>query len=159
MRRRLILSIMLLALSGCGGRWIVAGRAASSVPNLNAVQVTPAALRLAAETFDSSPYRTVLLNHDINVPVGRLLDVRYRADGLYVVIEVSHLYPRVWQLIREGVLTGLSCGFYPIEVESDYYFEELDESGVQVLKGVLVEVSITSMPADPKARILRWQVE
>lgn len=157
-RRLAIAAVLAVALAGCGGRWIVEGCVGSTAVTLNEHQIADEALQNLAGAFDTSPCRTVLLNHDENRPIGWLRGLRYKGEHLYVTIEVSRLCPDVWRLVRAGLLTGLSLNLYVIDAEPAY-FEELDADGWRVLSVRLIEISICSLPADPQARIERWYVE
>lgn len=61
----------------------------------------------------------VVWNHDLSgLPIGRCDDFSIGADGIVGRIKLSDVYPfarDVYNLVREGILRGISIGFIPLE--------------------------------------------
>jgi HK97 family phage prohead protease len=85
----------------------------------------------------------ILFNHDHSSPVGKMIDVEARDEGLYVKGRISNskdpMISRVRDLVKEGILNSFSVG---IMVDDEDY-----KDGVNHVKSAeLHEVSIVSVP-------------
>jgi hypothetical protein len=134
--------------------WIVYGIASTPHVNRNGVVFTEEAIEYGADHLGG--YRTVCFNHDPEQPVGYLMTWNERAGTLYVVIRISKTRPDIWALIKDGSLTGLSISAYPLEQEP---LTSVWGTGSRVTKLILSEVSIVALPANPLARITKWEVK
>jgi HK97 family phage prohead protease len=90
----------------------------------------------------------LLFNHDMNYPVGRVIEVTPKEDGLYVKAAVSGVeHDRVSyirELVKDGTLCTFSVRFADETVETD------PETGGKLIKDwELQELSIVSIPAQP----------
>lgn len=86
----------------------------------------------------------VLFNHDHSQPVGKMISVEARDEGLYVKGRISQsqdkAVARVRDLVSEGILNSLSVGIMVGD-------EEKSVDGSNILKNVeLHEVSIVAVP-------------
>jgi HK97 family phage prohead protease len=113
-------------------------------------------LRLVTAGIELGPYRqnpVVLFGHDPSRPVGRCSSIRATGAELIARIEfapagASELADQTCSLCKAGVLSALSIGFNPVEVEPR-------RNGVQTItRSELLEVSIVAVPALPSAMIL-----
>lgn len=158
--RAAVFAIALLLASCCAPEpvetaWIVEGCVSSSHWDYNGGQIAAEVLRSIVEA--DSDYRTVLFNHDSDRPVGRILSLSYADGKLHTRVKISKTAPKVWRLIQEGVLTGISIGIHVWEMDFDYL--EGEDKEVKVARVAdLIELSIVSLPANPDARISRWYV-
>jgi HK97 family phage prohead protease len=157
MRKLLLAAVLFAALAGCGTkRWIVEGVAATTGPDRNRSQFAAEVLRWAA--LSPEDYPTVFYNHDYSQIIGKLLKVEFRDDMLFVEIEISKHRPDLWELIRSGCLSGISIS--GIVLDAEYiYFDAFEADGRLIRRMLLVEISIVAVPAQPRARILRWREE
>lgn len=85
----------------------------------------------------------MLFNHDHSTPIGRMIDVEAKDDGLYVKGRISNssdpTISRVRDLVKEGILNSFSVG---IMVDGEDF-----KDGVNHVKSAeLHEVSIVSVP-------------
>lgn len=90
----------------------------------------------------------LLFNHDMNYPVGRVLEVTPKEDGLYVKAAVSGVdhdkVSYIRELVKDGTLCTFSVRFADETVETD------PETGGKLIKDwELQELSVVSIPAQP----------
>jgi HK97 family phage prohead protease len=138
------------------GRWIVEGYAATSDFDLQEDIITDEAIRASAK--DLIENSTVLHNHNADEAIGRVLASRARKDGLFLKILISKTAPEIWQQITEGVLNKFSVRGRVLEARKQWV-PELKRHARLILKMRLLEVSLVAVPANPKARAIRWYIE
>ncbi len=95
----------------------------------------------------------MLWHHDPAEPIGRWLEIREDARGLFVrgrlLTEIARAREAV-ALMKAGVLDGLSIGFRTVAGRRD------QKSGIRRLTAIdLWEISIVTFPAQPDARVVR----
>ncbi|MBI2069445.1 MAG: HK97 family phage prohead protease [Elusimicrobia bacterium] len=135
------------------GEFHVVGYAATTDFDLQGDVITEEALKdSAADLLKNS---TVLLNHDLKQPIGRVTKVQFDKRGLLIDALVSKTEPEIIQKIKEGILNKFSIRGQVLERERKF-MPELDRV-VNVIKRMsLVEVSLVSVPANPEARAIGW---
>ncbi|MHC5056923.1 MAG: HK97 family phage prohead protease [Planctomycetota bacterium] len=138
------------------GRWVVEGYAATSDFDLQEDIITDEAIRASAK--DLIENSTVLHNHNADEAIGRVLASRARKDGLFLKILISKTAPEIWQQITEGVLNKFSVRGKVLEARKQWV-AELKRYARLILKMRLLEVSLVAVPANPKARAIRWYIE
>ena len=138
------------------GLWIVEGYAATTDFDLQDDVISEEAIKASAR--DLLENSTVLHNHNTDEAIGRVLASRARKDGLFLKIMVSKTAPEIWQQIREGVLNKFSVRGKVLEARKQWLAEEKRYARV-IMKMRLLEVSLVAVPANPKARAIRWYVE
>jgi HK97 family phage prohead protease len=93
----------------------------------------------------------MLYQHDPTEPIGRWTDIRETAKGLKVTGQLTTTIARgrdVLQLMRDGVLDGLSIGFRTVNSRTDR------KSGIRRLMEIdLWEISVVTFPMQPEARV------
>ncbi len=152
---RWLLALVLLA--GCAQPvWIIEGWAASSRPTYNGHRIDATAL--CAGVLCWRDYSTVLFNHDSDRPIGKILDLQFKDEKVWVKIAISQDETLLWRKIQDGILTGLSISVYPLEWEHTW-LDELDTDGKLLTVIVIIEISVVSIPANPDCRILEWYYE
>ncbi len=139
-----------------GGRWIVEGYAATSDFDMQEDIITEDAIRTSAR--DLLENSTVLHNHNPDEAIGRVLTSEARSAGLFLKILISKTAGEIWQQVREGVLNKFSVRGKILEARKEWV-ERLKKFARLILKMRLVEVSLVAVPANPKARAIRWYVE
>jgi HK97 family phage prohead protease len=91
----------------------------------------------------------ILFQHDFKQPIGVLLNGEVNHYGFYIEACLDLNMPlekEVFQMIKEGIVTGISVG---LEVIKSKYL-----SGILVItKANLVEISLTSNPVNELCRI------
>ena len=138
------------------GRWVVEGYAATSDFDLQDDIISEEAIRASAK--DLLENSTVLHNHKPDEAIGRVLASQARKAGLFLKILVSKTAPGIWQQITEGVLNKFSVRGKVLEARKRW-IPKLGKHARVILKMRLVEVSLVAVPANPKARAVRWYVE
>ncbi len=103
--------------------------------------------------FDNTQIETcdiqLLLYHDFHKQIGKITLIQEDERGLYIECKLNlgtHYGKMAYDLVKGGVIDGLSIGFDIIKYKKEgalRYIEELR----------LVEISIVSLPSNPKAKI------
>jgi len=95
----------------------------------------------------------MLFQHDPNQPIGRWINIREDARGLFVRGQLTPGVGKsseVLKLMRDGALDGLSIGFRTVRARKNA------ATGVrQILEADLWEISIVTFPMLPGARVER----
>lgn len=113
-------------------------------------KITKEALEKALEYIKKNEYFTVLFNHDLNRPIGKIVNIELKElpdneYGLYVDILISKTEQEIIKKIEEGILNKFSIGSYAV-IKQD---ENTNYNIIEDLK--IFECSIVSVPANPKA--------
>lgn len=104
-------------------------------------------LSVKLERFKQNPI--LLFNHDMNYPVGRVVEVEPREDGLFVKAAVSPSSHEKISYVRELVADGTLCTF-SVRFAGEQVVEDPNVAGGKLIKDwELQEVSIVSIPAQP----------
>ena len=99
------------------------------------------------ERFKQNPI--LLFNHDMNYPVGRVVAVESREDGLFVKALVSSADVEKIAYVRELVADGTLCTF-SVRFAGEQVVEDPEVTGGKLIKDwELQEVSVVSIPAQP----------
>ena len=137
------------------GEFHVIGYAATTDFDLQGDVISQAAIQASSE--DLAGNSTVLLNHDLNQPIGRVTKVDFDAHGLLIDALISQTVPDIISKIKEGVLNKFSIRGQVLERHQEYMAEY--QKVVNVIdKMSLVEVSLVSVPANPEAKAIGWYV-
>jgi HK97 family phage prohead protease len=100
------------------------------------------------ENFLKNPI--LLFNHDMDYPVGKVIDVEPREEGLYVKARVSGAKSSKIEYIRELVLEGVLKAFsirYDVEDVSKSFHDDPDnKDGTLITDWELQELSIVTIP-------------
>jgi len=143
------------------GKWIVEGFAATPDIDFQYERIAPEALEDAA--VDLKERSTVLYNHDPNRPIGKVVESEARPEGLWVKVEISKTEGELWTKIMEGVINKFSFRASIPNPPEKFLAKEYDEEHkcyVTIIKKIIIkEISLVSVPANPKARTLRAYVE
>ena len=95
----------------------------------------------------------VLWQHDMTKPVGKLIDIREDAKGLYVKVRLATkttLGRDAYEYMKEGIINRLSIGFRTIKSEYD------EDTNIRTLKEIeLFEFSLVTIPANDQAEVTR----
>jgi HK97 family phage prohead protease len=93
----------------------------------------------------------MLYQHDPADPIGKWLVIRETPKGLFVVGQLNTKLARgreVLEMMREGIVDGLSIGFRTVKGNTDR------KSGIRHLSEVdLWEISVVTFPMQPDARV------
>lgn len=102
------------------------------------------------ERYKQNPI--LLFNHDTNYPVGKVLSVEARKDGVYCKAKLSSADDPKLNFVRELVKDGTLCTFsvrFDIDNEKSIV-DDPEHQGVKLIKNwELQEISIVSIPAQP----------
>ena len=100
------------------------------------------------ENFKNNPI--LLFNHDMDYPVGKVLELEPRDEGLYVKARVSGVNESKVSYIRELVLDGVLKAFsirYDVEDYSKSFMDDPENEGGTLIKyWELQELSIVTIP-------------
>jgi len=133
--------------------FFIEGYVSTTDYDLQGHKITPDAIRLSRD--DLLTNSTVLLNHDPNRAIGKIVATKFNSHGLWVRAEVSAAEPDIRQKIREGVLNKFSIRGKVLDADN-----EVDTQTKQVAKVIkrmyLTEASLVSCPANPSAEIVDW---
>jgi HK97 family phage prohead protease len=138
------------------GEFHIVGYAATTDFDLQGDVITEEALR--GSQLDLVKNSTVLLNHDIKIPIGRVTKAEFDKNGLLIDVLISKTEPDIIQKIKEGVLNKFSIRGQVLEREKKY-MPDLDRVVNVIKRMALVEVSLVSVPANPEARAIGWYVQ
>jgi HK97 family phage prohead protease/HK97 family phage major capsid protein len=95
----------------------------------------------ALENYLKNPI--ILAYHDHDEPIGRMVDYRVDAQGLWVKARISAAAEDVFNLVKDGVLTAFSVGFI---IKDAMYDSVTDLFIIKELE--LLEISVVSVPAN-----------
>lgn len=137
------------------GEFHVVGYAATTDFDLQGDIITEEALR--DSSLDLIKNSTVLLNHDLKQPIGKVTKVQFDMHGLLIDVLISKTEPEIIQKIKEGVLNKFSIRGQVLERERKF-MPELNRMANVIMRMALVEVSLVSVPANPEARAIGWYV-
>ena len=104
---------------------------------------------VAISGMDISAYKKnpiVLFGHDHNQPIGKVLEIEKKDNGLWVKAAISKAAEKVVTLIQQGILKTFSIGFRVL----DYSWSDSLESWI-LEKSELFEVSTVAVPANSGA--------
>lgn len=139
-----------LSLVKSGDR-VVIGYASTYDVDSDNTQITKQALEGAKN--DLLTYSTVLFNHDMNRPIGKVIETEVDDVGLLVKVVISKEEDEIWKKIEEGIINkfsikGRADDLAPIEGDNQI---------LQINKIELFEVSLVSVPANKEAyTISHW---
>jgi HK97 family phage prohead protease len=137
------------------GEFHVVGYAATTDFDLQGDVITEQALQDASN--DLLTNSTVLLNHDITHPIGKVTKVQIDKNGLLIDALISKSEPEIIQKIKEGILNKFSIRGEVLEREKKFV-PELDRVANVIERMTLLEVSVVSVPANPEAKAIGWYV-
>lgn len=147
--------VQLLKTVDANGEFHIVGYAATSDLDLQGDVISEAALQ--ASSLDLLQNSTVLLNHDVTQPIGKVTKVKFDQHGLLIDALISQTEPGIIQKIKEGVLNKFSIRGQVLERQRKF-MPKLDRTVNVILRMTLVEVSLVSVPANPEARAIGWYV-
>lgn len=88
----------------------------------------------------------VLAYHDMSRPIGKTIEHKVDDVGLTVTAKISKAAGDIVELIKDGILSGFSVGFFIKDADFD------PKSGVFMIKELeLFEISVVSIPANQDA--------
>lgn len=88
----------------------------------------------------------ILLQHDTDRSIGKLVDFRVVTDGLFVKIQIGEGFDdadETWARIEQEILRAFSIGFYPTEWDYDQ-----SQDAYVIRKLELCEISVVSIPCN-----------
>jgi len=135
-------------------KFFIEGYVSTTDYDLQGHKITPDAIKGSRD--DLMKNSTMLLNHDPNRPIGKVVATKFSSHGLWVKAEISATELDVRQKIKEGILNKFSIRGKVIEAGN-----EVDPSTKTVAKIIrkmyLTECSLVSCPANPEAEVVDWQ--
>jgi len=133
--------------------WEVAGYASTWDRDLGDDVVHPGAFKASLASGQKVRF---LYAHDAAQPLGRPLELREDATGLFGRFRISRtrLGQDVHTLLSDGALDSFSIGFIPRDFDRD------EKAGTRNLKAVeLLECSLVSLPMQPRATVTGFKAQ
>ena len=130
---------------------ILEGIASSRSKDVMGDIVEPDALMESWEKYYSK-FPTIRYMHGPE-PIGKIIDVRKDNDKVIIRFKISKTEDDIWTKINEGILKGLSIGFFPQDYE-EIYDENGKFTGFHFTKVMWIETSVVDTPANMDAVIL-----
>jgi HK97 family phage prohead protease len=131
-----------LVMPACSARW-----------TCRRIAVEPGAFRRSLEEPAGVHSVRMLFQHDPNQPIGRWLEIREDARGLFVRGQLTPGVAKsqeLLKLMRAGAIDGLSIGFRTVRARKNA------ATGVrQIFEADLWEISVVTFPMLPEARVAR----
>jgi HK97 family phage prohead protease len=137
------------------GDFHIVGYAATSDFDMQGDIITEEALK--ESSLDLLKNSTVLLNHDIKIPIEKVIKAEFDQHGLLIDVLISKTEPDIIQKIKEGVLNKFSIRGEVLEREKKY-MKEFDRVVNVIKRMTLIEVSLVSVPANPEAKAIGWYI-
>lgn len=138
------------------GKRIVEGFASiADFPDLQQDVITQEALQHSAKDLIGT---TLLFNHDDQRPIGHVIESEARSQGLYIKAEISQTEEELWNKVTDGTLSKFSIR----GLIQDAFIRFVQDFGGEVRfirRMRLVEASLVSVPAQPRAEVVRWYLE
>lgn len=130
-----------------GGRYIE-GYASYDILDRVGDRIVPEAFQEGIEAyFNHNPI--VLFNHDMDKPVGKVVDYRIDSHGLWVKVKIATdtiLADEIWSLIKQGILNAFSVA------TTHNIVGEIDNEGRnEINRWDLAEISVVTVPANEEA--------
>lgn len=96
------------------------------------------------------------LQHNINEPIGRIMDIKEDDYGLWLKCRISSSEDKIRTKIKEGILKEMSIGYRTINSKS----EIRDGQEIELLTEIkLFEVSLVTVAANPLALVTGMKSE
>ena len=133
------------------GDRVIYGYASTFDVDSDDAQITKEALMGAKD--DLLKYNTVLFNHNMDRPIGKVVETAVDGKGLLVTLVLSKEEDELWKKIEDGTMSKFSIRGRALETR---YTEPNDKglSILQIIKIKLFEVSLVSVPANVEATTL-----
>lgn len=136
------------------GSWILEGYASTGDLDTQNSIIKESAIISGAASL--SKYKTLLFNHDMDRPIGKILLAEARSGKLFVKCSISKSEPEIWEKIKDGTLSKFSIKGFITDADE----ENINGDDILVIKDMfLVEASIVSIPANVEANVLNWYIE
>ena len=128
---------------------------------------------------DLLKYSTVLFNHNMDRPIGKVLETDFDKKGLWVRMKLSKSEPKIWNKVQEGIISKFSIKGKVVkdaieeinpkkkkkgddaEDESSMryrMFMNPDKFVRKITRLELYEASLVSVPANVKAKAINWYI-
>ena len=132
--------------SSKSGKRLIKGLANANTVDRGNQRIEPTAFAASMPRFMSNP--TLFLNHNWDIPVGKIVDFKLTSSGLEVTAEVGEGWAeadKTWAMIKGGAIRAFSVGLRPEEIEED-------DEGVEVITlAELLEVSVVGIPMNAES--------
>lgn len=145
--------------------WKVIIEGYASTPDIDRYNsiITTEAIAGGMENYLKNP--VILLGHDMDKPIGKMVSYNVENGGLRIKAEVSQDTDGIIKQIKDWVVKGFSIWFYalawsyetkqgvPLSALSETEIDELSYDDVirKITKIELLEISVVALPANPNA--------
>ena len=137
------------------GDFHIVGYAATTDFDLQGDVISEQALRASAQ--DLLKNSTILLNHDPELPIGKVVKAEFNKNGLLIDALISKTEPEIIQKIKEGILNKFSIRGQVLDRER-IFSPEYNRMVNVINRMSLIEVSLVSVPANPEAKAIGWYI-
>ena len=118
---------------------------------------------------DLLKYSTVLFNHDMDRPIGKVLETDFDKKGLWIKMKLSESETEIQKKVQEGIISKFSIKGRVLKeaAEDEKSGEESDSeekipSGKEHIRKItrieLYEASLVSVPANVEAKTINWYI-
>jgi len=136
------------------GTFIIEGYASTSDIDSQYSIITEKAIADGATSLQK--YTTLLFNHDMNRPIGKIQLAEARGNKLFVKCSISKSEADIREKIQDGTLSKFSIMGEVLEGDD----QTIDGQDLFVINSLrLFEVSLVSVPANVEAKALNWYIE
>jgi HK97 family phage prohead protease/HK97 family phage major capsid protein len=111
--------------------------------------VEPKAFNDTMTEFMSNPVLQYGHNYG-GLPIGKIVEYEVKRKGLWIKAKISDTADDIWDLVKEGILKGISIGF---RIVDSVDVEQEKEIIRKIRKLDLFEISIVNVPANAAALI------
>lgn len=110
-----------------------------------------------ASEKDLETNSTVLYNHDLNMPIGKVESSTFDKKGLYlkVLISSSKDVDSIWKKVTEGVINKFSIRLRVLDATKEFVAAVKREVNF-IKKMLLLEASLVTVPANPEAKCVAF---
>jgi HK97 family phage prohead protease len=132
------------------GDWVILGYATTFDMKEDGIEITKAALENAKD--DLLEYSTVLFNHNLDRPIGKIIETDVDDVGLLIKMVLSKEEEEIWKKVQDGTINKFSIQGRIVESEP------IGEESTRVNKIKLYEAGLVSVPGDVKSKTISWWV-
>jgi len=138
------------------GELVIAGYATTYDKGLDNAIISRKALTNASQ--DLKKRKTVLFNHNQDLPIGRIHEAKLDDKGLFVTAVIDRSEEKIQDKIRSGTLNKFSIRGRILSSHEEW--DENSNKATSVIDDLkLLEVSVVSVPAVDEAEIQSWYVQ
>ena len=119
--------------------------------------ITDDAMKGAEKDLETNS--TVLYNHDLDRPIGKVVKSKLDKKGLYIkiVISKSEDCEPIWEKVEEEIINKFSVRLRVLEKKEEFV-AAVKRTVNFIKKMMLLEVSLVTVPMNPEAKSIGWYI-